>query len=126
MTPTEQPTSEPSDRSEKLAVAMMEEHPQQYAYVIHEAFADLEARLAAAEDKRDEAREAHQRIVEWADAYPLSVFPEPDFKKAAAVLKAAGMTLDAISASNMRHCLKGAKEIACTVLATDTEGGKDG
>lgn len=39
----------------------------------------------------------------WEQAYPLSAFPEPDLKRAAAVLKEAGMTLGAISASNMRH-----------------------
>jgi hypothetical protein len=39
----------------------------------------------------------------WLDAYPLTMFPEPDLKRAAEVLKAAGMTLDSISASNMRH-----------------------
>jgi hypothetical protein len=39
----------------------------------------------------------------WERAYPLSAFPEPDLRKAAELLKAGGMTLDAISASNMRH-----------------------
>jgi hypothetical protein len=39
----------------------------------------------------------------WERAYPLSAFPEPDMRKAAELLKADGMTLDAISASNMRH-----------------------
>ena len=52
----------------------------------------------------------HQ-IQTWCDAYPLDVFPEPDFKKAARVLKENGMTLDAISASNMRHVLNGIKRI---------------
>ena len=51
------------------------------------------------------------KIRAWIDAYPLEVFPEPDFKKAARVLKAYGMTLDAISASNMRHVLQGVKQI---------------
>ena len=39
----------------------------------------------------------------WEVAYPLSAFPEPDLIQAAALLKAGGMTLDAVSASNMRH-----------------------
>lgn len=39
----------------------------------------------------------------WERAYPLSAFPEPDLAKAAELLKAGGMTLDAVSASNMRH-----------------------
>ncbi len=48
-----------------------------------------------------------EQIQAWIDAYPLAVFPEPDFAKAAAVLKEHDMTLDAISASNMRHVLRG-------------------
>ena len=44
-----------------------------------------------------------ERIVDWSKAYPLGVFPEPDLKKAHEILKANGMTLDAISASAMRH-----------------------
>lgn len=51
------------------------------------------------------------KIKIWIDAYPLDVFPEPDFKKAAQVLKQNGITLDSISASNMRHVLNGIKDI---------------
>ena len=39
----------------------------------------------------------------WEKAYPLAYFPEPDLRKADAVLKDAGISLGAISASNMRH-----------------------
>jgi hypothetical protein len=42
----------------------------------------------------------------WLSAYPLDIFPEPDLAKAAELLKAGGQTLDAISASNMRHTLQ--------------------
>jgi len=63
-------------------------------------------------EKRDEALD---QIRNWADAYPLQVFPEPDLKRAAAVLHDAGMTLDAISASNMRHVLSGVKRIVDSV-----------
>jgi len=51
------------------------------------------------------------KLRQWTEAYPLDVFPEPDFKKAAKALKENGMTLDAISASNMRHVLKGVQDI---------------
>lgn len=63
-------------------------------------------------------REALQQIVNWSEAYPLDVFPEPDFKRAAELLKAGGMTLDAISASNMRHVVTGVGEIARKALAS--------
>ena len=58
-----------------------------------------------------EAEEKLYRIQQWCEAYPLAVFPEPDFAKAAALLEAGGMTIDAISASNMRHVLKGIRKI---------------
>jgi hypothetical protein len=61
-------------------------------------------------------RAALGRIVEWSDAYPTAVFPEPDFARAAAALSAAGMSLDVISASNMRHATKGCGDIARAAL----------
>ena len=72
--------------------------------------AQLHARNAALVDDL-------QKIVAWSEAYPLSVFPEPDFKKAAELLQAGGMTLDAISASNMRHVVEGVGRIAREALA---------
>ena len=59
----------------------------------------------------EELEEALQRIDNWAKAYPLKVFPEPDFKKVAEVLKASGLSLDAVSASNMRHVITQVKDI---------------
>lgn len=63
--------------------------------------------IAALEVRLDGVIDPLRKIKQWCEAYPLDVFPEPDFKKAAAVLKDAGMTIDAISASNMRHVLNG-------------------
>lgn len=47
----------------------------------------------------------------WSRAYPLSVFPEPDMKRAREVLQINNMSLDAISASCMRHVLEGVQKI---------------
>lgn len=58
--------------------------------------------------RRDECEEALQRIAQWADAYPLDIFPEPtdqQWIEAKVLLKQGGLTLDAISASNMRHVI---------------------
>lgn len=60
---------------------------------------------------RIELEEKLHKIKIWCDAYPLSVFPEPDLKKAAKVLKENGMTLDSISAHNFRHVLNGIKNL---------------
>jgi len=57
-----------------------------------------------AEDAIAEAVETFDdQLKDWAAAYPFSVFPEPDLAKVHALLQAEGMTLDAVSASNMRH-----------------------
>jgi hypothetical protein len=62
------------------------------------------AKLVAAKE-REHYDDLFAHIKNWCEAYPISVFPEPDFKKAHEVLKANGMTLDAISASNMKHVI---------------------
>lgn len=53
----------------------------------------------------------------WLSAYPLSAFPEPDLAFAAGRLKAGGMTLDSISASNMRHVVSKIVPQALALLA---------
>ena len=72
-------------------------------------------------EREEELADALARIKQWCDAYPLDIFPEPDFKRAAEVLKANGITLDAISASNMRHALRGVATIAEAALLPATE-----
>lgn len=66
-------------------------------------------------------REALEAIATWSDAYPLDVFPEPDFEKAHKLLQAGGMTLDAISASNMRHVVEEVGKIAKKALENATQ-----
>ncbi|KKM25389.1 hypothetical protein LCGC14_1595460 [marine sediment metagenome] len=77
---------------------------------------ELEAALSASVEREDKLQEALECIDIWAKAYPLGVFPKPDLKKAAKVLKAADMTLDAISADAMRHVINGVKNIVTEVL----------
>ena len=69
-------------------------------------FSELEAfaKLVAAKE-REHYDNLFEKIKNWCEAYPIEVFPEPDFCKAHEVLKANGMTLDAISASNMKHVI---------------------
>jgi hypothetical protein len=67
--------------------------------------------------ERDELLAALQVIADWARAYPLEVFPEPDFIKAAELLKVGGITLDAISASCMRHVVTEVAKIAERAIA---------
>lgn len=74
------------------------------------------AKIRELREALEKAHEALFKIKQWSEAYPISVFPEPDFKKAAELLNAGGMTLDAISASNMRYVVKGVGEIARAAL----------
>jgi hypothetical protein len=67
-------------------------------------------------DRAERYEEALQQILQWSEAYPLAIFPEPDWKKAAQLLKAGGMTLDVISASCMRHVVEGVGRIAREAL----------
>lgn len=67
-------------------------------------------------DREEKLEEALQRIVQWSEAYPLDIFPEPDWKKAGELLRAGGITLDAVSAHCMRHVVEGVGRIAKEAL----------
>ncbi len=70
----------------------------------------------------DRVAEVYEAIDHWCQAYPTDIFPEPDWKKAHEVLTANGMTLDAISASCMRHVITKIGEMV-QPLARDLRGG---
>lgn len=66
---------------------------------------------------REERMEiALRQILAWSEAYPLQVFAEPNWEKAAELLKAGGVTLDSISAACMRHVVEGVGKIAREAL----------
>ena len=63
--------------------------------------------------------DALEKLEQWANAYPLKVFPEPqreEWQRVAALLAENGLSLDRISASNMRHVIKGVREIVAVGL----------
>jgi len=71
-------------------------------------------------DRTEHLEEALQRIMqwseEWSEAYPLDIFPEPNWKRAAELLNAGGISLDAISVSIMRRVVEGVGKIAREAL----------
>ena len=67
-------------------------------------------------DSRNDVIAALEEIRRWADAYPVTVFTEPDFEKAHKVLTENGMTLDGISAAVIRTTLERVKNIADKAL----------
>lgn len=68
-------------------------------------------RAEAAEAKAERYENALQWIDTWVKAYPLDVFPEPDFKRVREALEAAGISLDCVSASCMRCVIQGVERI---------------
>lgn len=76
----------------------------------------LQDEIERLHDRNDDLVDALHQIVSWSEAYPLDIFPEPDFKKAHEVLMANGMTIDAISASAARHVVEGVGQIARAAL----------
>ena len=83
---------------------------------------DLDARVARAQVDI-------QKIVDWAEAYPLQVFQELDkqeWEEVARVLKEQGApSLARISASNMRHVIEGVRKHAQDALSA-LDGEKPG
>lgn len=82
----------------------------------------LRARADKAEDRAERFKNALQELQQWVNAYPLDIYPEPNFRLAAKVLTDAGLSLDAISASNMRHVLTRVEEITRAVLNENETG----
>lgn len=64
------------------------------------------------------------RIIAWCNAYPVDVFPEPDFKRARELLEAGGITMDSVSAANMRHVINGFRELAQAAIDAVQDGEK--
>jgi len=67
-------------------------------------------------DRIEQLEEALQQIVQWSEAYPLDIFPEPEWKRAAELLRAGGITLDSVSASCRRHVVENVGKIARKAL----------
>lgn len=67
-------------------------------------------RIAQLEAELAEMQSTMSSITDWCDAYPLDEFPELDMQEVRG--KLGDSLLSRLSAYNMRHVLKGIKEIA--------------
>jgi len=76
----------------------------------------LQSCTQALYDRVEQLADAMRQIQQWSEAYPLDIFPEPDWKRAHAVLKEHDMTLDAIAAGVMRRALVSVNKIASEAL----------
>jgi hypothetical protein len=75
-------------------------------------------------EQADTYRQALEEIAAAPDAYSESIFREPDWQKAHDLLAAGGMTLDAISASNMRFVAERLAAAAEAALKPAGDGGE--
>lgn len=75
-------------------------------------------------EQADTYRQALEEIAAAPDAYSVSIFREPDWQKAHDLLAAGGMTLDAISASNMRFVAERLAAVAEAALKPAGDGGE--
>ena len=78
-------------------------------------------KLAAKDARIAELKGSFEELIQWCDAYPPNVFPEPDLKLVAQVLEGAGLSLDAVSASNFRHVLNRVGKITRAALKDQPE-----
>ena len=60
--------------------------------------------------------DALEKLQQWATAYPIDVFPEPNLNDARIALERVGITLDAVSAYAMRHVILQTKKIVDAAL----------
>lgn len=81
----------------------------------------------AVETETERLQDALDKLLVWAKAYPIGIFPEPDFKAVRVALAKAKISLGAVSASNMRHVISGVQEIIEAALKpkeiTEKKGG---
>ncbi len=66
--------------------------------------------------RRECMQEALEQIASWSEAYPLDIFPEPDWAYARVLLGRGGISIDAVSAHCMRHVIEGVGKIARDAL----------
>jgi len=62
--------------------------------------------------------ELKETLQEQFDAYPVSVFPEPDLERVSKILAEHGIALDCVSASAIRAALKVTARIVNSVVST--------
>jgi hypothetical protein len=82
----------------------------------------LDAERKALAIRVERLEDAIHKINQWTEAYPpQAALPEPDFKRAADVLEAAGMTVDALSASNVHYIVTKLKNFGDSLISKPTK-----
>jgi len=87
-----------------------EDFAQALFETVEAVLAEYIAALARAEQEARTAKEQLARIESWCEAYPLDVFPFPEWNEVKRLL--GDTLLSQVSAANMRHVVLGVKKIA--------------
>lgn len=66
---------------------------------------------AGAAAEREKSCDLVDQVKIWREAYPLSIFPTPDWERVRDALEINGLTLDAVSAANIRHAIERFEEM---------------
>lgn len=78
-----------------------------------------EAELSRLRSQVEAMEDDRRRINDWCEAYPVGIFPEPDWERAKELL---GSTLlSRVSAANMRHVVEGFKRYSASRQQAATE-----
>ncbi|MFA5168948.1 MAG: hypothetical protein WC530_10520 [Candidatus Omnitrophota bacterium] len=83
--------------------------------VVAEYLGAMQNKINDLEARGDKLETALHKIKDWSDAYQIEVFPEPNWNEVKD--KLGDKLLTRVSASNMRHAIKGAGNIAKEALA---------
>lgn len=73
--------------------------------------------IGVLENTRERLRHAEEillKVRNWAYAYPLDVFPEPDIAKCELLLKAGGQSIDTLAAYARRGAIEWIKHDVCS------------
>ncbi len=95
-------------------------HDTIFGFILRKHLGAVQSPPAALTAEQERAVEAIEQLSQWARAYPLKNFPEPDMVRAHELLQAGGMSIDSISASNMRYVITQVIEIVDAALTRHT------
>ena len=68
---------------------------------------DFETVPLGTAERLEQLEDCLRGIRAWCKAYPLGMFPEPNWEEVTGLLQQGGIPLDRVSASLMRHVIKG-------------------
>lgn len=103
--------------------SMKEQFPEAYidTGLLPKTMVEVEENNKQLRSENERLQEAIGLLRNWAEAYPLEFFPEPDLKLARKLLEDGGVNYSALNAYTMRHVINGVKRILDDALGEKNE-----